>query len=744
MSFLAFAEHRDRAALSRWLVTSLTLLLFIAVILDAPVWGQSPAAVEEQLAAHLRGFATQAQPLLQKYCHECHAADRVEAEINLADFKTAADVRRQPQVWQKVGEMLDSQQMPPLDARQPTDAERQALRAWVQRYLQFEAVKSAGDPGRVVLRRLNNAEYSYTLRDLTGVPTLSPAREFPVDGAAGEGFTNTGAALSMSPALVTKYLDAAKEVSQHAVLLPSGIRFSAHRTRSDWTNEKLAEIREFYRRYTNAGGGDKVNLQGIVFDTNQGGRLPLERYLLATLEQRDALRSGQIKLDAVAQKYDLSPKYLTTLWTILQAAPAADNKTTSSMLLEPLRARWRAAQPADANAIAVEVARWQQALWRFTSVGHIGKLNGPKAWMEPVSPLSERQEFKMKLTPPADGTDLVLYLVTGDAGDGAEQDLAIWERPRLVAAGRPDVLLRDVRAVTQELTARREQMFASAAACLQAAATIQARSAASENSDVAVMAAQFQVAPEMLTAWLDYLGIDTGSSGAAKIGQLITTKVEKVANYDAVSGWSAPNALSVLANSSDQLLRVPGNMKPHSIAVHPSPTQSIGIAWRSPVAGKMKITGSIQHAHPECGNGTAWVVELRRGATRQRLAAGNTNGANVIAFGPLENLAMQVDDVIAIVINPRDGNHACDLTAVELTISSTDRTWDLGKEVSPSSLASNPHADAPGHKDVWHFFWEPASGATGPTIPGGSLLAKWQVADGAQAKQQLASELHKL
>ncbi|MFM9117894.1 MAG: DUF1587 domain-containing protein, partial [Planctomycetota bacterium] len=458
MSFLAFAEHRDRAALSRWLVTSLTLLLFIAVILDAPVWGQSPAAVEEQLAAHLRGFATQTQPLLQKYCHECHAADRVEAEINLADFKTAADVRRQPQVWQKVGEMLDSQQMPPLDARQPTDAERQALRAWVQRYLQFEAVKSAGDPGRVVLRRLNNAEYSYTLRDLTGVPTLSPAREFPVDGAAGEGFTNTGAALSMSPALVTKYLDAAKEVSQHAVLLPSGIRFSAHRTRSDWTNEKLAEIREFYRRYTNAGGGDKVNLQGIVFDTNQGGRLPLERYLLATLEQRDALRSGQIKLDAVAQKYDLSPKYLTTLWTILQAAPAADNKTTSSMLLEPLRARWRAAQPADANAIAVEVARWQQALWRFTSVGHIGKLNGPKAWMEPVSPLSERQEFKMKLTPPADGTDLVLYLVTGDAGDGAEQDLAIWERPRLVAAGRPDVLLRDVRAVTQELTARREQM----------------------------------------------------------------------------------------------------------------------------------------------------------------------------------------------------------------------------------------------------------------------------------------------
>ena len=32
---------------------------------------------------------------------------------------------------------------------------------------------------------------------------LDPAREFPADSAAGEGFTNTGNALVMSPALVT-------------------------------------------------------------------------------------------------------------------------------------------------------------------------------------------------------------------------------------------------------------------------------------------------------------------------------------------------------------------------------------------------------------------------------------------------------------------------------------------------------------------------------------------------------------
>ena len=30
----------------------------------------------------------------------------------------------------------------------------------------------------------------------------------------------------MSPSLITKYLDAAKDVANHAILLPDGIRFS--------------------------------------------------------------------------------------------------------------------------------------------------------------------------------------------------------------------------------------------------------------------------------------------------------------------------------------------------------------------------------------------------------------------------------------------------------------------------------------------------------------------------------------
>src|SRR5262249_22343594 len=240
-----------------------------------------------------------------------------EADINLLQMETWADVRKHARTWQKVREMLESGQMPPQEARQPTDAERTRLRKWVKDYLTAEAQARAGDPGPVVLRRLSNAEYTYTLRDLTGLESIQPAREFPIDGAAGEGFTNTGNALVMSPALLTKYLDAAKEVARHAVLLPDGFRFSPFTTRRDWTNELLGQIRDFYREFTDPRGGDKVNLQGIIFDTNEGGRLPVEKYLAATLAERESLTAKRKTIEAVARERRLNAKYLGTLWNNL-------------------------------------------------------------------------------------------------------------------------------------------------------------------------------------------------------------------------------------------------------------------------------------------------------------------------------------------------------------------------------------------------------------------------------------------
>jgi len=64
-----------------------------------------------------------------------------------------------------------------------------------------EARRHEGDPGPVLPRRLSNAEYNNTIRDLTGAD-IRPAREFPVDPANQAGFDNSGESLAMSPALL--------------------------------------------------------------------------------------------------------------------------------------------------------------------------------------------------------------------------------------------------------------------------------------------------------------------------------------------------------------------------------------------------------------------------------------------------------------------------------------------------------------------------------------------------------------
>lgn len=694
-----------------------------------------PGAGSDALAPKF--FDQSVRPLLAEYCLKCHSTEKHKGDLDLERFSSLGEVRRHPKAWQTVAEQLANNEMPPKEKPQPSAGEKASLSNWVQAVLDDVARERAGDPGPVVLRRLSNAEYTYTIRDLTAVDTLDPAREFPVDGAAGEGFMNTGQALVMSPSLITKYLDAGKEIASHALLLPDGIRFSAKTTRRDWTDEILAQIREFYRQFTDSRAGGKVNLQGIVFETNEDGGLPLEKYLRALLEERDALSAGTRTVEGVGGARGLSARYLAGLWQMLSAHEP-------SFLLDPLRARWRAAKPDDAAGLVAEVAQWQKALWKFNSVGHIGKAGGPKAWMEAVNPLAARQEVRLMIpASPSDG-EVTLYLIASDAGDGNEHDYVVWEQPRLVAPGRPDLLLRDLRAVSQELAQRRERIFATAAKSLAAA---EEASATPGESDISALARKHGVEAEGLAAWFDYLGIRSG--GAPKVEGYFTNQIATAAGYDFIKGWGSQETPNLVANSSGQQVRIPGNMKPHSVAVHPSPRLQAAVGWRSPVAATLRVEARITPAHPECGNGITWSLELRRGRTRQRLAAGTAQGGKEVKAGPFENLAVQIGDLVSLLIGPRDGNHACDLTAVDLALSSAGepgRAWNLAADVSPDVLAGNPHADRFGNDAVWHFYAEPDNGGSeiGPVIPAGSLLAKWQSAASDGEKRQLADAVQAL
>ncbi|HCP13031.1 MAG TPA: hypothetical protein DIT89_11920, partial [Planctomycetaceae bacterium] len=157
------------------------------------------------------------KPYLQTYCVACHNAQKARGELDLTQFRSPQDIISNFRCWQAVIEFVEGGEMPPEDSLQPSLEESRNLVNAVRAVLISEARKQAGDPGIVLPRRLSNTEYDLSIRDLTGI-NIHPTHDFPPDPAAGEGFDNTGEALSMSPSLVKKYLSAAQRVADHLVL----------------------------------------------------------------------------------------------------------------------------------------------------------------------------------------------------------------------------------------------------------------------------------------------------------------------------------------------------------------------------------------------------------------------------------------------------------------------------------------------------------------------------------------------
>ena len=673
-------------------------------------------------------YDTTILPLLSRYCLDCHDEASNEGELDLERFTGLAEVRKSIKTWQHVVAQLENGEMPPKkkNRKPPSEAERAVLIGWAKRYLDTEALAQAGDPGPVLLRRLSNSEYTYTVRDLTGVSSLDPAREFPVDSAAGEGFTNTGEALVMSPSLVEKYLAAAKEIAAHAVLLPDGIGFSAFTTQRDKTNELMARIQKIYRNYTIQGKGAPVNLQGIKFNTNQGGLLPIERYLAATL---GGSRDG------------LSPKYLALLEDSL-----AGNDGPGAPVLDPLRARWRKTSVNEVATLTAEVGTWQKALWKFSSIGHIGRAGGPTRWLEPVTPIQSSQEFSMALTDPGNGKDLTIYLAAGTAGDGDDGDHVLWKKPRLRMAGQPNIPLRDVASLQQRLDNYRSEILSRTEAYLSAAAVV----ADHPDHSLKELANEHQLDLQVLQAWLSFLKL--GKVGPVVVNGHYTEKMVKSGNnHEFIQGWGTHETPSIGANSSDQEVRIPGIARPHGVICHPSPTLFTAVGWQSPVNGEFEIRARLSDAHPECGNGVEWYLQHRTSSGVSTFWSGDFPAGGSAGM-PARTIWVNQGELISCIVGPREGSHACDLTAIDLTLAETTgkkRIWDLAGDVSGNILAANPHADLHGNQGVWHFYkgemesLDRKPGA-GSGVPKGSLLAKWIEATGPRMRKKLAGEVQAL
>lgn len=153
-------------------------------------------------------------PILERYCFACHAGGADEGGLTLDQFPSVEAMVAETTTWWTVLKNVRSDIMPPQGEERPTDAEKRLLFEWIMGRV-FATRREQSDPGPLTVRRLNRVEYRNTIQDLMGVE-FDTSVEFPPDDS-GDGFDNNADALSISPLLAEKYLEAAREIVDRAV-----------------------------------------------------------------------------------------------------------------------------------------------------------------------------------------------------------------------------------------------------------------------------------------------------------------------------------------------------------------------------------------------------------------------------------------------------------------------------------------------------------------------------------------------
>src|SRR3954471_10682234 len=180
----------------------------------SPQAGAKPLAQKTSAAAP--AAAGPSRELLDKYCVSCHN-DRLKTAGLSLEKVDPGDVAGHAEVLEKVVRKLRTGTMPPEGRPHPDKATADHFAATLETALDHLG-QTSPNPGRVASHRLNRAEYVNVIRDLLALDINGT--EFLPSDMAGFGFDNNADVLSITPALMSRYITAATKISRLAVASP--------------------------------------------------------------------------------------------------------------------------------------------------------------------------------------------------------------------------------------------------------------------------------------------------------------------------------------------------------------------------------------------------------------------------------------------------------------------------------------------------------------------------------------------
>ena len=157
----------------------------------------------------LQLFEKDVQPILRKYCYDCHNAEVQEGKVRLDNLNPDLIAGPDAQRWHHALDMVNQGDMPPEDADQPDEKTLEQLTNWIQVEL-VKSIKAHRNSNRVVMRRMTREQYTNTLQDLLGID-VNFGDALPEDAKSKSGFTNNGNVQQISPLHLDYYQKVARE-----------------------------------------------------------------------------------------------------------------------------------------------------------------------------------------------------------------------------------------------------------------------------------------------------------------------------------------------------------------------------------------------------------------------------------------------------------------------------------------------------------------------------------------------------
>jgi len=248
------------------------------------------------------------------------------------------------------------------------------------------------------------------------------------------------------------------------------------------------------------------------------------------------------------------------------------------------------------------------------------------------------------------------------------------------------------------------------------------------NSSLATTELPADLNSDALMAWRRFLALDQF--------KYMDQPVTSVAGIVGVNAWQSEGGIpSIVANANQTEAVFATIIQPaYSVSIHPKPTGSVAVGWRSPISGRVSISGRVIDADNKCGEGINWSIRHRNATGDAELLTGSIPNGDLMAFkdaegaSRIESVEIRAGDMLELHVLPGT-SHGCDTTVAEFLIrelGGEERYWNLTEDVTGDLHAQgrgNPHTDKYGTPDIWHFLDYSANPADAAKHPGSALDA---------------------